>query len=197
MSGSHQGPQPERLHLEAGYMAAPVSFRERSDSFPLHRGRRPYMAHMDQNENPSLPGLCQLPPAADIPAHDLRCGKCPFIPLIWLHRGMSRISNLGGGLTLSQVARIEACAKRKRKSGALSPDFAAVANAPARSIRATIRSMRHAGGSGCVRCTAFARAKLLCLLRRQKPARTEREQVPGDAHALCGKDGMGLLGWAV
>src|ERR1700730_15102983 len=45
MSGSHQGPQPERLHLEAGYMAAPVSFRERSDSFPLHRGRRPYMAH--------------------------------------------------------------------------------------------------------------------------------------------------------
>jgi hypothetical protein len=33
------GPQPERLHLEAGYMTAPVSFRERSDSFPLHRGR--------------------------------------------------------------------------------------------------------------------------------------------------------------
>src|SRR5262249_10760487 len=29
--------------LEAGYMTAPVSFRERSDSFPLHRGRRPYM----------------------------------------------------------------------------------------------------------------------------------------------------------
>jgi hypothetical protein len=26
-------------------MAAPVSFRERSDSFPLHCGRRPYMAH--------------------------------------------------------------------------------------------------------------------------------------------------------
>jgi len=25
-------------------MAAPVSFRERSDSFPLHCGRRPYMA---------------------------------------------------------------------------------------------------------------------------------------------------------
>jgi len=44
ISGSHQGPQPQRLHLEAEYMAAPVSFRERSDSFPLHRGRRPYMA---------------------------------------------------------------------------------------------------------------------------------------------------------
>src|SRR3984893_359838 len=44
MSGSHQGPQQDRLHLEAGYMAAPVAFRERSDSFPLHRGRRPYMA---------------------------------------------------------------------------------------------------------------------------------------------------------
>src|SRR5215470_14176368 len=43
ISGSHQGPQPERLHSEAEYMAAPVSFRERSDSFPLHRGRRPYM----------------------------------------------------------------------------------------------------------------------------------------------------------
>ena len=26
-------------------MAAPVSFRERSDSFPLHCGRRPYLAH--------------------------------------------------------------------------------------------------------------------------------------------------------
>jgi len=25
-------------------MTAPVSFRERSDSFPLHRGRRPYMS---------------------------------------------------------------------------------------------------------------------------------------------------------
>ena len=48
-------------------------------------------------------------------------------------------------MTLSQVARIEACAKRKRKSGALSPDFAAVANAPARSIRATIRSIEHVG----------------------------------------------------
>src|SRR6516164_1534608 len=45
ISGSHQGPQPERLHLEAVYMAAPVSFRERSDSFLLHRARRPYMAH--------------------------------------------------------------------------------------------------------------------------------------------------------
>src|SRR5205085_6006098 len=44
ISGSHQGPQPQRLHSEAGYMAAPVSFREKSDSFPLHRGRRPYMA---------------------------------------------------------------------------------------------------------------------------------------------------------
>jgi hypothetical protein len=37
---------------------------------------------------------------------------------------MSRIPKLGGGLTLSQVAGIEACAKRKRKSGLLSPDFA-------------------------------------------------------------------------
>jgi hypothetical protein len=27
-------------------MAAPVSFRERSDSFPLHRGRRPYIVRV-------------------------------------------------------------------------------------------------------------------------------------------------------
>src|ERR1700738_4206436 len=44
ISGSHQGQQPQRLHLKAGYMAAPERFAERSDSFPLHRGRRPYMA---------------------------------------------------------------------------------------------------------------------------------------------------------
>src|SRR6516164_4957476 len=44
ISGSHQGPRPERLHFEAGYMAAPERFAETSDSFPLHRGRRPYMA---------------------------------------------------------------------------------------------------------------------------------------------------------
>ena len=35
---------PQRLHSKAGYMAAPERFAERSDSFPLHRGRRPYMA---------------------------------------------------------------------------------------------------------------------------------------------------------
>ena len=37
------GPAAKRLRSKAEYMAAPVSFRERSDSFPLHRGRRPYM----------------------------------------------------------------------------------------------------------------------------------------------------------
>jgi hypothetical protein len=30
------------FQVEAGYMTAPVSFRERPDSFPLHGGRRPY-----------------------------------------------------------------------------------------------------------------------------------------------------------
>jgi hypothetical protein len=44
ISGSHQGQQPKRLHSEAEYMAAPERFAKRSDSFPLHRGRRPYMA---------------------------------------------------------------------------------------------------------------------------------------------------------
>jgi hypothetical protein len=32
ISGSHQGPQPERLHSKAGYMAAPERFAETSDS---------------------------------------------------------------------------------------------------------------------------------------------------------------------
>src|SRR5262245_62426167 len=44
ISGSHQGQQPKRLHTKAEYMAAPERFAETSDSFPLHRGRRPYMA---------------------------------------------------------------------------------------------------------------------------------------------------------
>src|SRR6516225_6666904 len=44
ISGSHQGQQPQRLHSKAEYMAAPERFAKRSDSFPLHRGRRPYMA---------------------------------------------------------------------------------------------------------------------------------------------------------
>src|SRR5262245_10232238 len=44
ISGSHQGPQPERLHSEAEYMAAPERFAKTSDSFLLHCGRRPYMA---------------------------------------------------------------------------------------------------------------------------------------------------------
>src|SRR6516165_2384183 len=35
ISGLHQGPQPERLHLEAGYMTAPVSFREKVRFFSL------------------------------------------------------------------------------------------------------------------------------------------------------------------
>jgi hypothetical protein len=43
ISGSHQGQRPQRLHSKAGYMAAPERFAETSDSFPLHRGRRPYM----------------------------------------------------------------------------------------------------------------------------------------------------------
>jgi hypothetical protein len=46
ISGLHQGQQPQRLHSKAEYMAAPDRFAEMSD-FPLHRGRRPYMAHND------------------------------------------------------------------------------------------------------------------------------------------------------
>src|SRR3974390_961562 len=35
ISGSHQGQQPQRLHLKAGYMAAPVSFCEKVRFFSL------------------------------------------------------------------------------------------------------------------------------------------------------------------
>src|ERR1700730_7068190 len=42
--GSHQGQRPQLLHSKAGYMAAPERFAKKSDSFPLNRGRRPYMA---------------------------------------------------------------------------------------------------------------------------------------------------------
>src|SRR3984893_18176457 len=35
ISGSHQGPQPERLHLEAEYMAAPESIRRKVRFFSL------------------------------------------------------------------------------------------------------------------------------------------------------------------
>src|ERR1700737_566743 len=31
---------------QAGYMTAPERFAKRSDSFPLHRGRRPYMTQL-------------------------------------------------------------------------------------------------------------------------------------------------------
>src|SRR3984893_14119473 len=46
ISGSHQGQQPQRLHSNAGYIAAPERFAKKSDSFPLHRGRRPYMTQL-------------------------------------------------------------------------------------------------------------------------------------------------------
>jgi hypothetical protein len=34
------------------------------------------MSVQGQNENPRLRGLCQLPPAADMPMHELMCEKC-------------------------------------------------------------------------------------------------------------------------
>src|SRR5215831_12326381 len=43
-SADHISPQPQRLLSEAECMPAPERFAEASDSFPLHRGRRPYMA---------------------------------------------------------------------------------------------------------------------------------------------------------
>src|SRR5262245_35890079 len=52
ISGSHQGQQPKRLHSKAEYMAAPERFAETSDSFPLHRGRRPYMARTRRADAP-------------------------------------------------------------------------------------------------------------------------------------------------
>src|SRR5262249_12744893 len=61
ISGSHQGQQPQRLHSKAEYMAAPERFAKRSDSFPLHRGRRPYMALC--NLGPRMAQLAENAPA--------------------------------------------------------------------------------------------------------------------------------------
>ena len=38
ISGSHQSPQPERLHSEAEYMTAPNDFAKTSDSFSCTAG---------------------------------------------------------------------------------------------------------------------------------------------------------------
>jgi Transposase len=73
ISGSHQGPRPQRLHSKAGYMAAPERFAERSDSFSLHRGRRPYMALTD--EPASVERTAAIRPAADI--NPLARRRCP------------------------------------------------------------------------------------------------------------------------
>src|SRR5436190_294712 len=58
ISGSHQGPQPQRLHREAGYMAAPVSGREKVRASPLQSGRRPYMCH-ERKERAEVNGTDQ------------------------------------------------------------------------------------------------------------------------------------------
>jgi hypothetical protein len=58
------GPAAKRLHSKAGYMAAPERFAERSDSFPLHRGRRPYMTHQTRDDVvPSAGGIPNNPSA--------------------------------------------------------------------------------------------------------------------------------------
>src|SRR5438132_4526498 len=50
ISGSHQGPQPERLHSEAEYMAAPERFAKRSESSlaPRAPARAPNPAEADR-----------------------------------------------------------------------------------------------------------------------------------------------------
>ena len=53
-------------------MAAPVSFRERSDSFPLHRGRRPYMAHRYRWQ--SIEFTVGIGGAADMDGHAASAG---------------------------------------------------------------------------------------------------------------------------
>jgi hypothetical protein len=39
------GPAAKRLHSKGRIHGCTRTFRKRSDSFPLHRVRRPYMAH--------------------------------------------------------------------------------------------------------------------------------------------------------
>src|SRR5215468_1363789 len=71
ISGSHQGPQPERLHSEAEYMVAPEQSWKRQILL-LHHGRRPYMARKHNvRPRPSVSasaGLCL--------AKNINFGKC-------------------------------------------------------------------------------------------------------------------------
>src|ERR1700730_9764066 len=47
------GPAAKRLHSKAGYMAAPERVAKKSDSFPFHRGRRPYIGTADIDRPPA------------------------------------------------------------------------------------------------------------------------------------------------
>jgi hypothetical protein len=71
----NSGPQPERLHLEAEYMAAPERFAKRSDSFPLHRGRRPYMA---RSEGTAMSAITPLSGDKQKPPHRLTIAIDPL-----------------------------------------------------------------------------------------------------------------------
>src|SRR6516164_1530338 len=51
------GPAAKRLHSKAGYMAAPE--RVADSQILLHRGRRPYMAHLGRH--PASPDRVRLP----------------------------------------------------------------------------------------------------------------------------------------
>src|SRR3954469_378945 len=61
------GPAARRPRSKAGYMTAPVSFRERSDSFPSHGGRRPYMTRSrhSPDRNPAVQQSA-VPPSSAI-----------------------------------------------------------------------------------------------------------------------------------
>jgi hypothetical protein len=49
----------QRLHSKAEYMAAPERFAQTSNSFPLHRGRRPYMGAAGQGGTYRVPALAR------------------------------------------------------------------------------------------------------------------------------------------
>ena len=88
-------------------MAAPVSFRERSDSFPLHRGRRPYMA---------LGGRVGMSAFRESTVEGMRTIERTMVIQICLRTGGARVAimDLGGWLRSLGLEQYEAAFRAER-----------------------------------------------------------------------------------